>query len=177
MIQDHDKGRLFCENLLNDAPFPDFPFKDPSWIGLVFNRDLHGISGLPYDVFEAILNSVKALGEDRLTFVPAVTPLSGSDKEFPSAEVADWHEYIRFLKSMDFCPEYYLVSDRGSVLFWFDPDTVVIGGVAEVIQSAARCLGGMDGLMVRSADAFGVSLGDSRSDVAVYIKNLGHAPG
>ncbi|MGH8084025.1 MAG: hypothetical protein ACREPV_01940 [Lysobacter sp.] len=161
-----------CHELLNDQPFPAFPFSNPRWLGFIFNRDLYGVAGIPRDVFESVLASLKVSGEARLIFVPAVTPLDGGPG-FPVMELVDWQEYLAFLKGIDFCPEYYLVTADGSVLFWFDPDAVVVGGVPEVMRGAADHLGSVDKVMRRSADDFGVSVSDAASDVAAYIRNLG----
>ena len=170
------KSRWTCEKLLNGSPFPEFPFRDGTWIGVVFNRDMHGIAGVPADVFQSVLDAMAEFGEHLLTFVPAVDSLGGSDDAFPVTDLANWQQYLCFLKRIDFCPEYYLVSSRGTVLFWFDADAVVVGGRAEVIRCAVAHLGGMDGVLLRSTSDFGVSLGDAQSDVATYIGNLAHLP-
>ena len=158
--------------LLNDQPFPAFPFCDPSWIGFAFNRDLYGEAGVPKEVFESVLAETKTSGITRLTFEPGVTPLDESPP-FPRRELSGWDEYMAFVKAIDFCPEYFLVATNRSLLFWFDPETVVVGGAHGVMAKAADHLGGMNKIMSRSANEFGVAVNDPKSDMATFIRNLG----
>lgn len=158
--------------LLSDQPFPAFPFRDSRWIGFVLNRDLYGAAGVPRDVFEAVTASLSnASGSTRLIFESGVVPL-GDHGGFLSRELSGWDEYVSLVKSMDFCPDYYLTSLDRSVIFWFDPETVVVGGRPEVMHEVIDSLGGKNEIRERSAHDFGVTLRDPDSKIATYIQNL-----
>ncbi|WP_367346180.1 hypothetical protein [Stenotrophomonas bentonitica] len=165
--------RDLIERLFGDKAFPAFPFKNETWIGLLLNRDLHGLPGLPMVIFDALVSSLEAREEMPFTFVPALTSMEGADA-FPCIEVRDWRSYLALLGRLDFCPEYYLRSAGFSVLLWFDPESVLIGGDADLVQNVAEEFGGMECLARRCADEFGVALEDSSSEVAAFIRSIGH---
>jgi len=165
--------RDLIEQLFGGQVYPAFPFKDEAWIGIFLNRDLHGLPGLPMVIFEALVSSLEGREEVPLTFVPALTAMDGTDS-FPCVEVSDWRSYVTLLGRLDFCPEYYLRSAGFSVLLWFDPESVLIGGQADLVKIVAEEFGGMECLARRCADEFGVALEDSSSEVAAFIRSIGH---
>lgn len=158
------------EKVLSDQQFPAFPFKDKTWRGLFFNRDLHGLGGVPKSIFDALINQLEARGAMPLWFVPAVTVSSGEDV-FPYADIDGWGRYVDLLGCLGFFPEYYLVPADRSILLWFDPETVLVGGGAELISAIAGNCGGEE-LARLSVKEFGVTLDDHCSDVAVFIKRI-----
>lgn len=79
--------------------------------------------------------------------------------------------YIDLLGCLGFFPEYYLVSADRSILLWFDSETVLVGGGAELINAIAGNCGSEE--MARfSAEEFGVTLDDQYSDVAAFIRRI-----
>ncbi|MHC9011713.1 hypothetical protein ACYX79_08840 [Stenotrophomonas rhizophila] len=164
-IDSHD-----VEELLSDRHFPAFPFKDETWRGLFLNRDLHGLGGMPKGIFDALITQLEARGAMPLWFVPAVTLRSGEDV-FPYADIDGWGRYIDLLGCLGFFPEYYLVSADRSILLWFDSETVLVGGGAELINAiAGNC--GSEEMARLSAEEFGVTLDDQYSDVAAFIRRI-----
>ncbi|MGA6540358.1 MULTISPECIES: hypothetical protein [Stenotrophomonas] len=159
------------EDLLSFSDFPGFPFKDKTWLGIFLNRDLYGAPGVPRAVFDSLVFGLGLRGAMPLKFVPALTSPVGVEC-FPWTELSDWCDYVKFIDRIDFCPEYYLVSRDFSVLLWFDPEAVVVGGDASLISEVAQALGGMECLAQQSAREFGVELDDGRSDVAAFIREI-----
>jgi len=82
-----------------------------------------------------------------------------------------WGRYVDLLGCLGFFPEYYLVAADRSILLWFDPETVLVGGGAEFISVIAGNCGGEE-LARISVEEFGVALDGKYSDVAAFIKRI-----
>lgn len=164
---------IACSDLLSGVEFPAFPFANNNWYGLVFNRDCHGRGGVPKDVFEAMVDAANVDCDDHLLFVPAVLPLDGAPP-FSERKFRTWDQYLALLSDSGYCPEYFVVNPQGSMLFWVDPDASVVGADRNIVEIAVRTLGGLQEVIRRSADEFGVEVGDPESDVAAYIRALAH---
>lgn len=163
--------RESIEALLSSSEFPGFPFRSKSWLGILLNRDLYGFPGVSQEIFDNLVSSLVLRGAMPLSFVPALTSPVGGEC-FPSTELGGWCDYVEFIGRTDFCPEYYLVSNDLSLLLWFDPETVIVGGDAALISGVAESFGGMEYLAQQSARAFGVVLDDGTSDVAAFIRGI-----
>lgn len=157
---------------LNAESFPGRPFRKEDWIGLVFNRDMHGVAGFPEAVFEAIEDSLLLRRDgEKLNFVPAVFPVD-DEPTLSRAVISGWAEYINHLRKIDYFPEYYLAPPSLSCLVWVDPDATVVGGARDIMEGVFNNIGGLEVGMRRSADEFGVELDSAESKMAAFIRAL-----
>lgn len=163
------------EELLNAESFPNRPFKKPDWVGLVFNRDEHGLAGFPREVFEAIQTSLRSKPDyEKLIFVPAVFPVD-DEPTLGASVISGWAEYLAHLGGIDYFPEYYLVTPSLSCLIWVDSDASVVGGARNMMEEVFDRIGGLDFAMRRSAEEFGVDLHSTESQIASYIRSLANS--
>lgn len=163
--------------IVADDRFPKFPFRDPNWRGLVFNRDKHGAAGLRREVFEAFLRVALHGGEATfIGFLPAVSTDGIEDTSFDIAALpATWEAYETFMRRINFCPEYFLLDASLSWIVWVDSDAVVLGCPKDQMESVYRALGGMECAKASMLEEFGITVA-SRSPMAVYITALLHGP-
>lgn len=144
---------------LQDAD-PDYPFSDPSWVCVAFERNFYDNTRMPNWFFIAASKFFNANGATEL-FVSGDCFL---DSGLPSVCVVpfEWESYRRLMLRPDlYSVEYRMASSDLQCGCLADPDITVFGGVPSIMAALLDSLGGSSRLLEHMRQEF--LLGDLAS--------------
>lgn len=151
----------------------DRPFRNEDWVAVAFDRDNYDNTRLPDDVFEDLVEVVRA---DCARFI-----ICGSMSKFSidgyvptqcEKTGTTWSEYKKFLMDNDnYAPEFFVFSESKNWGIWADMEITLLGGERRIMNKIIEKRGGVDRVLANMLDEFGVSEADY-PEFCAYLKRL-----
>lgn len=127
-------------------PRPEFPFRDPSWIAVAFERNAYDNARMPEWFFRAASERFGRLGDNKLLI--AGDCFIGAGLPEVCAQPFEWESYRAFMLGAEaYSVEYRMASDDLRCGCWADADITVFGGVPAQMSALLDDLGGAERLL------------------------------
>lgn len=155
--------------------FPGFPFREPEWIAIAFERDNYDNTRMPEWFFREAADEFSADGR---------MLIKGYGENFcghPSntLELAfSWDEYKKFMLSKKgYSPEYLMVGAAGSWACRADGELAVFGGEPTRMNRIFARHGGKDEVFAAMQRDFSLHDEQRNSELRTYLRELVFRPG
>lgn len=134
-------------------PDPDFPFLDPSWVGVAFERNSYDNTRMPDWFFRAASKHFDGMGAIELLIAGDCFSKAGLPEV--CAVPFEWESYRRFmLRPEAYSVEYRMASADLQCGCWANPDITIFGGASIQMSAVLDELGGAKRLLEHMRQEF-----------------------
>lgn len=152
-------------------PDPDFPFRNPSWIAVAFERNSYDNTRMPDWFFRAASKHFGGMGAVELLIAGDCFQKAGLPEV--SVESFEWERYRKFmLRPEAYSVEYKITSADLQCGCWADPDITVFGGAPAQMSAVLDDLGGAKRLLEHMRQEFLLGAVDGYEEMDQFFQRL-----
>jgi hypothetical protein len=163
---------LSISKYFRDSIYPEFPFADPTWAGIAFDRDNYDYTRMPELFFRRAVDTFAEARRERI-FVRGFGAYFDSRPGRRAIVDFEWTAYRKFVMSkQNYSPEYQMVGSSGQWACWMDPELTVWGGTAEKMNEIYDLHGGREHVLTMMRSEFRIEDDAAHAQMLEFFRTL-----